>query len=376
MFLSILKSALRDDIAHIIKNTFNEDNEYLIVNYIENIQLITSRYRNLRRIINAPTISKNFFNFYLFGDEFMSNLIEQHTFKLLRALKQTKQKEITHIKGAILAVINQEIDYKKDKGFPVVEKEEAHRNRNLVFRLGLLKKFAENELFLTANKKKDGVLIEQVYYSIAAGISMVFATAIAFSFQIAYGNFTMPFFVALIVSYMLKDRIKELGRYYFAHRLGKSYFDHKIKISLKGNYIGWSKEAMDFIPEDKTPDEVLKIRDRSAILEAHNRSFSEKIILYRKRVRIFRDKLDSSIQYNTTGINDIIRFNVSSYISKMDNPDFPLFIADDNNSAKTIKGERTYYLNLIMQLKNEDQLIYKRYRVVLNREGILDIEKF
>jgi hypothetical protein len=60
----------------------------------------------------------------------------------------------------------------------------------------------------------------------------------------------------------------------------------------------------------------------------------------------------------------------------MDNPDFPLYLADDNDEVRVIKGERTYYMNLIMQMKNEEQLVYKRYRVVLNRDGIIDIEKF
>ncbi|MDD2279322.1 MAG: hypothetical protein PHS05_09715, partial [Bacteroidales bacterium] len=153
------------------------------------------------------------------------------------------------------------------------------------------------------------------------------------------------------------------------------YFDHKTKISLKGTHIGWSKESVDFITEDKVPDEVLKLRDRSAILEANNRAFTERIILYRKLVRIFREKLDSSIQYNTTGINDIIRFNISNYITKMDNSDFPLFVTGDDNSVKIIMGERVYYLNLLMQFKNDGQLVYKRYRVALNRDGIIDIEK-
>jgi len=29
-----------------------------------------------------------------------------------------------------------------------------------------------------------------------------------------------------------------------------------------------------------------------------------------------------------------------------------------------------------MQFKYEDQIFYRRYRIVLNREGILDIEKY
>jgi PHD/YefM family antitoxin component YafN of YafNO toxin-antitoxin module len=376
MFLSILKSALRNDISHIIGNSISEDRAFLLNGYVENIEKIITKYRNLRRIINASTISKEQFNFYQFGDEFMSNIIEQHTFKLLASLDKSKQKDIGSIRKKIIQIVHHGIEYRQEKGFPVVDKKDAHRNRDLIFRLGLLKKFAENELFLTTNKKKDGVLVEQVYYSLAAGISMVFATAIAFSFQIKYGNFTMPFFVALVVSYMLKDRIKDLGRYYFAYKLGRRYFDHKTRITLKENIIGWSKEGMDFITEDKVPADVIKIRDRSPILEANNRAFSEKIILYRQLVHIIRAKLDQSIQYNTSGINDIIRFNISSFTNKMDNSDFPLYITDDNDEVKVIMGKRTYYLNLIMQLKNEDQLTYKRYRIVFNREGIVDIERF
>ncbi len=376
MFLSILKSALRDDIGHIATNTIGEDKIYLLNELGDSVERIIERYRNLRRIINASTITRELFNFYLFGDEFMSNVIEQHAFKIIEILDKAKHKDIAAAKRRILHIIRGEIAYKKEMGYPIVERKDINRNRELIFRLGLLKKFAENELFLTANKKRDGVLVEQVYYSIAAGISMIFATAIAFSFQLAYGNFTMPLFVALVVSYMLKDRIKELSRYYFAHKLGKRYFDHKTKINLKDTTIGWSKEAMDFITDDKVPTEVLKIRNRSAILEANNRSFSERIILYRKLVTIFRGQLDTGTQYVTSGINDIIRFNVSSFVTKMDDPDFPLYIADDDNDIKTIKGDRPYYLNLVMQLNHDGQTSYRRYRLVLNRNGIFDIEKY
>ena len=103
--------------------------------------------------------------------------------------------------------------------------------------------------FLNAKKKREGIIAEQVYFSVAAGISMIFATAIAFSFQQRYGNFTMPFFVALVVSYMLKDRIKELFRYYFAHKHRSKYFDNKTTFGIGHNQIGWSREGFDFISQ-------------------------------------------------------------------------------------------------------------------------------
>jgi hypothetical protein len=377
MFLSILKSALRDNIAHIINNDISDDRQYLVNSFVNDAKIIAARYRSLRRIINVPTIQKNQMNYYLFGDEFMSNLIEYHAFLLLSEIDSKAIKVTGDYRPAILGLVSQEVAYKQEMGFQIVNKTGYDENRELVFRLGMLKKYAENELFVKTNKKRDGILIEQIYLSIAAGISMVFATAIAFSFQTKFGNLTMPFFVALVISYMLKDRIKELARYYFAHKLGKRYFDHKTEIGLSGNLIGWSKEAMDFIPEDKVPSDVLKIRDRSPILEANNRANREKIILYRKYVRLNREVLDKSSQYPISGVNDIIRLNVSNLTVKMDNPEVPLFATDDNSLGYSIvKGEKIYYINMIIQLRYQEQSELLRYRLAFNRNGLRSIEKF
>lgn len=375
MFMSILKSALRDEANHITGNNIQDDSNFLVNEYISNILKITENFRNLRRIINVPTVSKEVFNYYLFGDEFMSNLIEQHIFGVIRDLEHAAF--ITEESfNQLSALIQKEIAYKREKKYLVVEKNSSDQNRELVFRAGLLKKYAENELFLNTDKKKDGAIAEQVYYSLAAGLSMIFATAVAFSFQQHYGNLTMPFFVALVISYMLKDRLKELSRYYFAHKLGRRHFDQKTDITLNDNKLGWSKEAMDFIAEAKVPEEVMRIRSRSAILEANNRNNMEKIILYRKLVRLFRENLNRSSKFATQGINEIVRINFSDFISKMDDPVVPLYLPGKDSRYELVKGEKIYYVNLIMQLKSEDQLQYHRYRIALNRKGIRGIETF
>ncbi len=375
MFVSIVKSSLREEIHHIHSNGIVEDVDYLIDALVSNMHSIASNYRNLRRIINVPTIGKELMNYYFFGDEFLSNILEQHAFKLIDGLKKTGILNEER-KAMLMNFINDEVAYKREKGFLVVEKNSSDKNRELVFRLSLLKKYAENELFLNTNQRRDGVWIEQVYLSIAAGLSMVFATAVAFSFQQKYGNFTMPFFVALVVSYMLKDRIKELTRYYFAHKLGRRFFDHRTDITLSDHKIGWSKESMVFVPENKVPAEVIKVRNRSAILEADNRNNREKIILYRKLVRLNRKSLNECSPYPTSGMNDIVRFNVSNFIQKMDNQVVPLYAPGENEDFEIVKGEKMYYINLVLQLKNEEQLDYKRYRIVLNRKGIREIETF
>jgi hypothetical protein len=376
IFVSIVKSAVRNESHHIVQNNIREDTEFLIETFLNNTEEISKSYRKLRRIINVPTVQNDLMNYYLFGDEFMSNVIEQHAFRLLRyVLKQGVDKK-SHYAARLSELIKNERNYKHQKGFAVISDKESGKNRELLHRLNLLKRYAENVLFVSARRKKEGFVKEQVYYSLAAGFSMVFATAVAFSFQLKYGNLTMPFFVALVISYMLKDRIKELMRYYFAHRLGRGYFDHKTTIKLNENDIGWSKEAVDFIPEEKVPDEVIRVRNRSAILEADNRHHNEKIILYRKLMRLNRQKLDLCSVYPLAGMNEIIRFSISGFTNKMDNPEIPLHCLDEYNNPVLINTEKIYYLNLIMQLRHEDQLEYKRYRLVMNREGIKEIETF
>ena len=56
----------------------------------------------------------------------------------------------------------------------------------------MLKKFVESELYIHLSKKKDGVAVEQIYYSIAAVIAMIFATAIAWFMHVKYVNITWP----------------------------------------------------------------------------------------------------------------------------------------------------------------------------------------
>ncbi len=374
MFTAIFKSAMRDEILHITGTTREDDIQYLCGQLIENVSNITTRYRELRHIINVPTVTADVQNYFQFGDEFLSNILELHLFKLTRWLQQEPSSREAII-ARLAEVIRHEIDYKRHMGYVVVEKESPTSNRDIVFRQGVLKKYVESDLFLNARRKKDGVLVEQLYYSLAAGISMIFATVVAFASQAKYGAVTTQLFVALVVSYMLKDRIKELTRYYFAHRLKEKYFDNKTTVSIQENEVGWIKEGFDFITDEKTPREVMDIRSRSSLLEAENRVSDEKIILYRKVVQLDREKLEEGNQYTISGINDIMRLHLTSFTQKMDNPEIPLYMLDEQGKVVIIEGQKVYYINMVMQFQFEDQINYKRYRLVVSRDGIRQIEE-
>ena len=375
MFSAIVKSSQRDEITHIVNNAHSSDLDYLVRSYVENVGNIAARYRELRRIINVPTVTQDIMNYYVFGDEFLSNIVEQNTYRLVEGLEVTRGNVNPELTVLLKDLIRNENLYKRGMGYLAVEHDNPKNNRDLVFRHGILKKYVESDLFLVSRKKKDGIIVEQFLYSIAAGIAMVFATAIAFWGQKKYGAVTTPLFFALVISYMLKDRIKDVMRYYFAHSLGHKYFDNKTKIGIKDAEIGWIKEAVDFVTDDKTPKEVMDIRSRSPLLEAENRTMDEKILLYRKLVRIDREEMDANSEYSISGINDIMRLHFTRFIQKTDNPEVPLHMLNDDGSVAVINSEKAYYINIVLQMQFEGQTEYKRYRVIFNRLGITGIEE-
>lgn len=162
--------------------------------------------------------------YFNFGDEFLTNQIEFQTYRFLQLIRERCPADFGEVQPLLMELIRWEIAYKEAAGFQMMKKDSPDKNRGMIFRTHLLRKYAESYLVLNANKKKDGRLAEQVYYSIAAGLSMIFATTIAFSFQQKYGNFTIPLFVALVVSYILKDRIKETYPVLFCASAGEKVF--------------------------------------------------------------------------------------------------------------------------------------------------------
>ncbi len=371
MFAAITKSALRDETYMVEDCTVAEDAMALGDGFVDSVHLITVSYRGMAD--DAEAVGAG--DFFSFGDEFISHLISSYAFRILARLDALPVSDRqAAVRGRVFDLIRAETAYKRRRGYVTVSGDDPAGNRRLVYRHNVLKKYISSDLYIRLDKKEDGRAVRQLYYSIAAGVAMIFATVIAFSFQRKFGNFSGPLFVALVVSYMLKDRIKDLMRYYFAHRLGRKYFDHKAAINIKEYQVGWLKEAMDFISEEHLPAEIAELRGRIPLVAAENRFFDEKIILYRKLVYIDGEELARYNEYRIDGINDILRININRFTLKMDDPQVALRMACDDGTTKVVYTDKIYYINILMQFRYGDTTEYRRFRLVVNRNGIQEIE--
>ncbi|MEC5158572.1 hypothetical protein [Chryseobacterium sp. MP_3.2] len=374
MFLAILKSSLRNEIRFIKESESKEERDFLTDRYYTSVNSIFAQYRKLENILTKHLVTPEILKPFTFGDEFMSYLVEKQNFHLLKTLLNGEEKDDLAAKK-IQNLIDREREYKKSANYAIFEKNKTKQNRHLLSRLGFLKKFAESELYLTTLKQRDGVFIEQISMSIAAGLSMIFATAIAFGFQQKFGNLTMPFFVALVVSYILKDRIKEFARYYLVHKLSNKFFDQKININMDDKIIGTEKESFDYIDPKKIPEMVSRLRKENPVSEDINTLRNDNLILYRKMILLNREKLDELSFYEIPGINEIIRLNISNFMFKMDNAYFPISIPNEENGYEITQVEKVYFLDMVLQLNMNEVATYSYYRIIANREGILSVEK-
>lgn len=356
LFGSIVKSSLRDGCDKILSAEADERTE-LCKTYASDALDILKRYDSLE-------VPRQYVDEYRICGEFICNVTAASMFRLVDNGLACPE---------ISSVLYKVRDIREAMGYARVKPGDAEANKEFISRQGLVKKHVEGPLFLKAPKIRDGFLAEQAYYSIAAGLAMLFATVVAWAFQRQFGNLTWPLFIALIISYMLKDRIKELTRYYFSHKVGSKYFDNKADIRYKDTKLGELKEGMDFVKRDKIPREVMDLRlggSKTDIPEA-----GESTLLYRKKLHIDRDALDRISIYEHEGINDIIRLHFEGFLKKADNAvSYVGYLGEDGEVIK-VPCERDYCIHIVFQYDYEGSRDLKLFRVYINRDGIKEIEE-
>ncbi len=372
MYCAIAKSAFRDECVTVSQHLDTTTRLASCRRFLVDTRKILERFRGMLQQLNEQNTTGRTRQVFAYGDEFLSNVLEKYVYRLRDTFRLNHPEEYRQLEGHFKAILFEEKAYREKRGYLSVKTEDQKGNEDFVFRASLLKKFSESDLYLNATKRKNTFLVEQILYSIAAGAAMMLATLSTFFFQQKYGNFTLPFLIALVISYMFKDRLKEWLRLIFARRVSNKVFDTRTDFRIKGRHIGWSKDSVDFIDSEKILPEVMKLRSRNPLF-AEVSGKDEKVLLFRKKVQLWPAELAKASPYSTRGINDILRYNITEYTRKMDNPSFPLSGTWEDNAYKPIEGRKVYRLTFVIQCIFEGKTEYKRFSVQCDKNGIANI---
>lgn len=352
--------------------------------HLATVETIVDRYRQCGvRVKQGLTTGKpaaDLLETYALTDEALSLVIEEN---LLEAMTLAATHPHTAIqqttKAQIANYVRREIDYRRHCGYGSILEFEGD-NEQYLHRISALKKYTSSVLYLGASVSREGATAEQLLFALVAGIAMFFATVVAFYFQSRYGAFTFPVFIALVVGYMFKDRMKELGRLLSLRLLQSHYYDRRIEIhTLQDNQrLGRMREKMVFLNTTEVPARIVQARNQGMMSIIENGSQGEQVLSYTRDVTL-HTKAFARIYPDgppITGVADILRLDVRPFLHKMDDP-IELRLGLDGDTLRTVKCAKVYYINIVSVYTvggAEAQIISQRVRVTLNRKGLVRLQ--
>ena len=286
---------------------------------------------------------------------------------------------------------------KKLSSLSLSEKSSSTDKEKYLYRLHFLKKRMWQVLYLQLEVRRAFKLRKQFSYMFAAGLAALWAlfadvmiriklldsATMSFDFSRLLGTSGFIIVTSFVLAYILKDRIKELGRV----KLSKGVFSNSPDFNeqiwwsdSEGNrhQIGILKEWMSFIKnENDVPEEIKILRNEWVKEDLYVR---DKIICYRKNV-VMSPKNFSEVPFVPFSTKEIMRLDVSNYITKLDSPKSNYIVMNSECEASSVLLPKTYHLDLLLKFSYKDfrgelkMHSHKFIRLVLDKEGIVRIEK-
>jgi len=341
---------------------------------------VLAKYRLLRSSFYSPKLEASLAETYALVDEYMSLTFEGQLTRLLKALQdaplldRSLQAEQELLSKAIL----DERSHRRGCGHASLPEAEGS-NETLVYRLGLLKKFVMSVLFLEITRDRDGHGTAHFVAAIAAGLAMLLASVGSIFLQTIYAVNTLPFVLALTLAYMAKDRLKEWAKLYLSAKMAPWLSDYRVKIinPVDGGVVGSCLERVSMCGPSDLPPEVLGARHGPRLHTIEAQSKREVVLHYRKGITIYGRRFNG-LDGQVDEINDIIRFSVSHFTTRMDDPVRPLLAYDERQQrVREIRCSKVYHLNLVFVLRalgSDATPFIEHARVILDKGGIRRVE--
>lgn len=373
----ILKSTLRQQVISFEKEILGlgrveQETQRRLCEFLADVERVIAAFRGLRDAV-APA-GPAALSSHAMTDEYLSLLLESHLHRLLQTIYAQPADGVAADAVRYLTLsVEAEIQHRRNRGYPSIVQEDAD-NENFLFRLNVLKKRVAAVLHLSVRTQEEGEGLKQFAFAMAAGIAMLFAASIAFYYQRTYGGLSLTFFVALVVSYMFKDRMKALSQAYFEKVLARHLFDQQTDIiePFSGEKIGICRESVRFPDETILDPRARALREQEQPNSVVAGWRSETVMAYMKEITLFPEKLMHT-QGRKTAVIDIARYDLRNLLLKMDEPTTALY-ALRRGRSEVIQGTRSYHVNVVIKFSSDKETTYERLRLVLTRDGIKRIE--
>ncbi len=352
------------------------DLQRLVLSSQEGVTRVLERFRAWTKAVSQLRLQEKTRASLRLVDEYMSLTVEQYFRKAVTEMDALPRSGIyIEPRKELMAAVIREEAYRKENQLRSVLSPTGD-NEEYMHRIGFLKKFCMNILFLSAKRTQKRQGWEEVLFAIAAGLAMAFATAVAFWAQDRYTQASLNFFLIVVVGYMVKDRVKEGLRRIFSSFASKHLYDRMAEIvePVTKKSLGTLEERVDYGRVVKIPDEIAALRRMDDFITVSQGELAETVIRYQKEIVLDAELLPRTGQ-GVAGVTDIIRFNVERFLRDMDDPELALEYVDlEDFSVGRVKAAKSYQVDLAFRFTTEEsdqeKVSVQLVRLVMDRNGI------
>jgi uncharacterized membrane protein len=289
----------------------------------------------------------------------------------------TEQKFLT-----MVAHLNRNSEYKtiKERLIILAEKEQAHRKLNhynsvkadsdinrLSNKMRLLRRLIEHPVVLKQRIHSLGNNIRRAVKGLATGLVMLVVTITVISARDYWGEITASFIVVMSFIYALREIFKDDLRdmLWRLIRKGKPRWKRDYLDPSTGKIVGQKVEWLDYKKLSDLPDRITRIRKKRIVQR------EERIIHYHSEAEMSTSRFMSG--YEAT--KEILHIDFREISKLFDKNSGRIYVLNNGQVVKE-RVEKRHLFNLIIKENNHTEAPhYYRFKIVLNRSKIVDIEE-
>jgi uncharacterized membrane protein YeaQ/YmgE (transglycosylase-associated protein family) len=312
------------------------------------------------------------------ADEYTSLLCEEALTEIISLCDPQTGTEALHsaVDGLKTLAINEYL-HRCDSGYQSYAVD-GDRNEYLPHRWRVLKRYVSSALYLDVSRQDAGIIIADIIGMVAAATAMLFATVVALMATSIWGaTLSLAFIGAMVLSYVIKDRIKEIAKRQLGRRARGILPDHELKIRAEDvdKPLGRCQEIFFVQEPHQLEADLLALRYCDLASHEAIEGRPETVLCYQKSVQLSSAGLSEHLA-GATGLTDVVRLNISPMLERMDdNWELYRYVHPHTRELCEARCARVYHINLLLRLtaENEEPSL-QRVRVVVNKKGIVRVE--
>lgn len=385
LFANVFRGTLRDAVYPLIRNLEKAKSEKEIQQcelhirkLLQDLQQVQEAYNKQKEEILKFPEGLVLLHIFEYIQDVLSISLNSSLTSLLEAVRHKALPQLQACDLELSKLLLREKEYReKELKEPDELDKDAIQNEAVLYQSGLLNKFILDALQLKTHRQATDEKFRSLIGSFAAGMAMLLYLLLFIWQGAVFVINSLPFVLFTVLIYVVKDRIKEELKSLSYRHVFRWFPDYTTKVFLPDDNkeVGKVRESFSFIDEKEVPLEISQLRNQEfhSYLEMIKRQ--EKVISYKKKVMI-----NESEATFPKGLNNIFRYDIHNFLVKGSNAYEPYVTLDSETLELThTLLPKVYHINIILKNRfsgsdNHDHVEYKKYRLVVDKEGIKRVE--